>query len=83
MATRNLDTPTKTTGVERARLEQAVRDDRTGNQPGSVAYYFSPHRGWHDHVREVVQKIETPELIQMNDRTRIAHDMQSRLNRLQ
>ena len=44
--------------------------------------YFSPHRGRHDHVREVVQEIDTPELIQMNDRTRIAHDMQSRLSRL-
>ena len=36
---------------------------------------LSSDRDGHDDIREIVQKVETPEFVQMDDRTRVAHDL--------
>ena len=52
----------------------APRESPTAQRGRAMARYLSPDRGRQEQAREIVQKVETPEFIQMDYRTRIAHN---------
>lgn len=61
----------------------APGESRPAQRVRAMARYLSPNDGRQEKAPEIVQKVETPEFIQMDDRTRIAHDRwRHRLSRL-
>ena len=51
------------------------RESHTAHHRRTAVVNLSSDRDGHDHAREVMEEVETPELILMDDRARVAHDL--------